>query len=380
MSESHEPSLSPFPLAGEGRGEGKSFEIASPSVHNDQNTNLDNSHEHRFTYSFELASYDKTHPLIIDPALAYSTYLGGSGGEFGWGIAVDVLGNAYVTGETGSANFPTASPVQEVFGGGSIDAFVMKFNAAGTALIYSTYLGGSDADSGNGIAVDAFGNAYVVGTTYSTNFPTAIPVQGVFGGVWDAFVTKFDSAGIGLIYSTYLGGSGDDKGRGIAVDALGNTYVTGDTSSSNFPTVGPLQSSIGGSSDAFVVELSSPSAVICSRTAGLPGSTSFFTIDVPGSINSIASGINDCGHIVGDVYDQYGYHGYVFDGSVFAILDFPGAPFTRVTGINNSGQIAGYFNPNGNQVLGSGSFVYQNGVYTNLVGICNVPNVLAIFL
>jgi hypothetical protein len=120
----------------------------------------------------------------------YSTYLGGSSGDGGAGIAVDTFGSAYVTGLTDSADFPTAAPIQATFGGGDADAFVTKLSPAGSALLYSTYLGGTDNDAGHGIAVDALGSAYVTGDTISLDFPTVAPFQGTFGGTTDAFVAK----------------------------------------------------------------------------------------------------------------------------------------------------------------------------------------------
>ncbi|MBI3300513.1 MAG: SBBP repeat-containing protein, partial [Deltaproteobacteria bacterium] len=132
--------------------------------------------------TFQVAAYDTTKPLIIDPTLSYSTYLGGSGNEAGRSIAVDSSGNAYVTGGTTSTNFPTVSPLQATNGGGA-DAFVTKLNPAGSALIYSTYLGGSGDDDSFGLAIDASGNAYVTGNTASTNFPTTSgSFQTTYGG------------------------------------------------------------------------------------------------------------------------------------------------------------------------------------------------------
>src|SRR5262249_48668914 len=157
--------------------------------------------------------YDTARPLVIDPVLVYSTYLGGSSFEFGGGIAVDSAGNAYITGRTASTNFPTANPLQQTFGGGADDTFVSTLNATGSALLYSTYLGGSAFDRGIGIAVDCAGNAYITGDTESTNFPTANPLQPTFGGgADDTFVSKLNATGSALLYSTYLGGSGDDAG------------------------------------------------------------------------------------------------------------------------------------------------------------------------
>jgi hypothetical protein len=162
-----------------------------------------------------------------------------------------------VTGVTTSTDFPTAKPLQASLNG-CLNAFLTKINAAGSALVYSTYLGGSGNDSGQRIAVDSSGNAYVTGVTTSINFPTANPLQGSNGGgTYDAFVTKINAAGSALVYSTYLGGSGLDIAFGVAVDGSGNAYVTGVTDSFNFPTINPLQPSLGSFpfGDAFVTKI-----------------------------------------------------------------------------------------------------------------------------
>ena len=228
---------------------------------------------------FQVAAYDRTKPLVIDPVLVYSTYLGGSGFDGGLGIALDASGNAYVTGEISSIDFPTANPIQATFGGGSNDAFMAKLNAAGSALVYSTYLGGSGDDVTTGIAVDGAGNAYVTGITSSTDFPTVNPLQAAFGGgVFDGFVAKFNATGTALVYSTYLGGSSaaftaGDAGLGIAVDGAGNAYVTGRTPSADFPTVNPLQATFGGGdADAFMAKLNAAgSALVYSTYLGGSG-------------------------------------------------------------------------------------------------------------
>jgi hypothetical protein len=232
---------------------------------------------------FELAKYDASRPLYIDP-LIYSTYLGGSGTDLGKHIAVDSTGNAYITGETCSTDFPTKNPLQAAYGGGVSpcgDAFVTKIDPTGSALIYSTYLGGSAQDFGEGIAVDSGGNAYVTGYTYSSDFPTANALQAFFsGGITDAFVTKINPTGSALVYSTYLGGSGDDLGLGIAVDSAGNAYITGQTCSTDFPTKNPLQAAYGGGGvsacgDAFVTKIDpTGSALVYSTYLG--GSTQDF--------------------------------------------------------------------------------------------------------
>jgi hypothetical protein len=204
-------------------------------------------------------------------ALVYSTYLGGSGGDGGSGIAVDSAGNVYVTGGTSSTDFPVTPGAFQTTYGGNGDAFVSKINATGSALVYSTYLGGSGiyGDSGSSIAVDSSGNAYVIGVTSSTDFPTMNPFQPAFGGSLEAFVTKINPTGSALVYSTYLGGSGEDAGNGIAVDSAGNAYVTGLTRSINFPTMNPLQPTYRGRDDAFVTKLNpSGSALVYSTYLG----------------------------------------------------------------------------------------------------------------
>ncbi|TYP74496.1 SBBP repeat-containing protein [Paenibacillus methanolicus] len=202
--------------------------------------------------------YRPDYALVIDPILAFSTYLGGTDFDQGHAIAVDSAGNVYVTGDTGSADFPVTPGAFDTTLGGTTDVFVTKFDPTGTALVYSTYLGGSGTgDQGFGIAVDASGHAYVTGAAQSADFPvTPGAFQTDFGGGIDGFVTKLNPAGTALVYSTYLGGGGSDIGRGIAVDASGNAYMTGETTSADFPvTPGAFQTMIGGGSDAFVAKL-----------------------------------------------------------------------------------------------------------------------------
>jgi Bacterial Ig-like domain (group 3)/Beta-propeller repeat len=237
-----------------------------------------------------VAAYDARRPLVIDPGLSYSTYLGGSAGDYGYGIAVDAAGNAYVTGLTASSNFPTAHALQATFGGYA-DAFVAKLNAAGSALLYSTYLGGSDYDVGHGIAADSAGNAYVTGDTSSTNFPTVNALQPVAGGNGDAFVAKLSPDGSALVYSTYLGGAGGDGGYGIAVDSAGNAYVTGGTSSTNFPTANALQPVPGGNGDAFAAKLDATGAgLVYSTYLGGSGGDAGSGIAVDSAGNAYVTG------------------------------------------------------------------------------------------
>ena len=218
---------------------------------------------------FEVAAYDASRPLIIDPVLAYSTYLGGSDQDQGFGIAVDAAGNAYVTGLTSSSDFPTTAAAVDATFNGASDVFVTKLDPTGSVLLYSTYLGGSNTDQANGIAVDLAGSAYVTGVTFSGDWPTtpgAIDKTFNAGG-GDAFVTKLDPTGSMLLYSTYLGGSGFDQGVGIAVNFAGNAYVTGLTSSSDFPTTAAaVDTTANGNTDAFVAKLDSAGSVLLYST------------------------------------------------------------------------------------------------------------------
>ena len=180
---------------------------------------------------FRMTAWDPARPLVIDPILAYSTFLGGSSNDQGFGITVDATGNAYVTGSTISSNFPVSSSPLQATRRGVTDAFVTKLDPTG-ALVFSTFLGGSGDDAGNAIVVDGSGNVLVAGTTTSGNFPVQgaspfAPFQSTLRGGNDAFVAKLDPTGGTLVYSTYLGSNTDDFGTGIAVDALGNAYVTG---------------------------------------------------------------------------------------------------------------------------------------------------------
>jgi Beta-propeller repeat/IPT/TIG domain len=203
--------------------------------------------------AFRLGDYDRAKALTIDPVLVFSTYLGGRRDDQGLGIAVDPSGAVYITGVTTSDDFPNATGTQRPSRWAS-DAFVAKLNPAGTAIVYATYLGGSGSDSGNAIAVDASGNAYVAGDTQSADFPTLNPIQSTIGGSRDVFVTKLSPTGI-LLYSTYLGGSLQDSASGIAVDSAGSAYICGETRSSNFPTRAPIQALNAGGVDGFVAKL-----------------------------------------------------------------------------------------------------------------------------
>jgi len=228
----------------------------------------------QYPYQADQASADVfvTKMSPAGDSLVYSTYIGGTGPDHGYGIAVDGSGSAYVTGDTGSTDFPTQDPYQ--VDQGLYDAFVAKLSPLGNALVYSTYLGGTSGDWGSAIAVDGSGSAYVTGSTGSTDFPTQNPYQASPAGALDVFVAKLLPSGDGLVYSTYLGGSGSDYGAAIAVDGSESAYVTGNTSSTDFPTQNPYQTDQA-LDDAFVTRLS-PSGNSLAFSTYLGGSSGDF--------------------------------------------------------------------------------------------------------
>ncbi len=214
---------------------------------------------------FALGSYDRRRALVIDPRLAYFSYLGGTLNESTPSIAVDSAFNAYLAGTTTSTDFPTLSPYQGSLKGAS-NIFVTKFNSAGTALVFSTYLGGTGTDTAAGIAVDKGFNVYVAGTTSSGDFPvTSGAYQSSPKGAGDVFVTELNSSGSGLVYSTYLSGTNADSASGVAVGPLaGTVFVTGTTQSTDFANV-TRPGNLTGSSEFFVAELNTGKQGAASR-------------------------------------------------------------------------------------------------------------------
>jgi hypothetical protein len=254
---------------------------------------------HPFTAGNETGSapLSMTHPQQT-VSLLYAGFLGGSDNDWGNGIAVDAAGSAYVTGTTKSHNFPTApgpyTGFDATYNGGESDAFVVKVNSSGTFLSYASFLGGSWSDAGYDIAVDAAGNAYVTGKTYSSNFPAVVGPDTSHNGFSDAFVAKVNPEGTALVYSGFLGGSGNDWGNGIAVDAAGNAYVTGYTQSRNFPTVVGPDTSFNGDnafSEAFVAKVNpSGSALVYAGFLGGSSNEEGYNIAVDAAGNAYVTG------------------------------------------------------------------------------------------
>jgi hypothetical protein len=300
---------------------------------------------------FALGEYDAALPLVIDPVLVYSTYLGGSGSDEGNDIKVDSAGNAYICGNTASTNFPVANAIQSTFGGanfvGARDGFVTKLNAAGTAMVYSTYLGGNSDDRCNKIAVDSAGNAYVGGETNSTNFPTANAFQGTYGGgLSDAFVAKLNATGSAFVYSTFLGGDIFDAAHAMTIDSAGNAYITGRTTSANFPTVNAIQGAYSGgpNADAFVTKLNAAgSALVYSTYLGGTGFEAGFSIAVDSSGNAYLTGqVNGAGFpTVNPIQATFG--GGAPDGDAFVTkINSAGTAFVYSTYLGGSDNDIGF--------------------------------------
>ncbi len=234
------------------------WEDSSPIAFQTQYSNISvNFQQTGFTplrYGISLEKYDTSQILVIDPLLLlFSTYLGGSELENNFKIAVDVVGCVYITGTTRSTDFPTINAYDATFDGNSSNLFVTKFAADGQSLIYSTYFGISGEEVSD-ITVDSVGCVFVIGTTYSTDFPTMNAFDATLNGEADVFVTKFAADGQSLIYSTYLGGSGIELGYDVSVDTVGCVYVIGTTDSSDFPLANAFDATLNGEADVFVTK------------------------------------------------------------------------------------------------------------------------------
>jgi hypothetical protein len=226
---------------------------------------------------FRVGAYDRSRPLVIDPVLSYSTYLGGTGTDYANGIAVDATGAVYVSGFTSSGDFPTANALQRTRNGSGTDLFIAKLTPDGTSLVYATYLGGSGDESGGYIAVDSAGAAYVIGSSSSSDFPTVNALQAANSGDHAAVIAKLSADGSQLVYSTYLGPS--SFGRAIAVDTAGAAYIAGMTGSIEFPLVNPVQPTLHGATDAFVAKLAPDGSALLYSTY-LGGSLSQGATDI----------------------------------------------------------------------------------------------------
>ncbi len=243
---------------------------------------------------FQLGRYHADYPLVIDPTLTWSTFLGDSADEVAEAITVDGSGHAYITGYTYSWVYPVTTGAYDIsYNGGLRDVFVSKLNRDGSGLIYSTFLGGTDTDMARGIAVDTSGNAYVTGFTYSSNYPaTSGAFDETHNGNTDGFVSVLNNNGSDLVYSTFLGGSENEYAWGIAVDTNGNAYVTGSTLSSTYPvTSGAFDPTYNGNKDIFVSVLNNNgSGLVYSTFLGGVGDDHSYGIAVNTSGNAYVTG------------------------------------------------------------------------------------------
>jgi hypothetical protein len=268
--------------------------------------------------AFTVGNYDRARPLVIDPVLDYSTYFGGTLVDTAWSVAVDAAdGSVLVAGQTFSkiaikntkypddfvkgTPFSTPGALQEEFGGGKLtgDGFVARFDATGTNLIYLTYLGGSGDDFVDGVAVDTNGNAFVTGFTDSSNFPTVNALYPTISGsinkktkayYGDAFVAELDASGSNLVFSTYLGGGSLDTATGIALDSSGNVYVTGTTTSTNFPIVNPVAFQLTGSTNLTLNQLAGTNNAFVAEI-GAGGTNLIYSTFLGGFSYDVAEGI-----------------------------------------------------------------------------------------
>ncbi len=248
----------------------------------------------RNTVAFQVARYDTSRPLVVDPTLEYSTFLGGESWDYGNYIDVDATGHAYVVGSTLSSNFPTTSGAYSRSSSGSYEAYVTKMSADGTALVYSTFIGGTGNDYGDGIAVDAAGAAYLAGSSLSTDYPTTAGAYSrTLKGGQDCIITKLSADGSALEYSTYMGGAGDDIVWSIAVDGTGAAYGAGVTYSADFPTTaGAFGRSQGGGSDVFLTKLTADgSALAFSTYLGGSGNDTAYKLAVDGAGAAYVAGL-----------------------------------------------------------------------------------------
>jgi hypothetical protein len=285
---------------------------------------------------FVLGSYDRAEPLTLDPTLTYSTYLGGADADEATGIAVDGAGNVYLTGYTYSTNFPLSTAYQGGLAGG-FDAFVTKLSPDGTSLVYSTYLGGSGNESGAAITVDGTGNAYLTGYTYSMNFPTQAAFQPANGGTPDAFLTKLNPAGSGLVFSTYLGGSASDYGTDVAVSGTGDVYLSGYTQSTNFPTQNAFRGTNAGATDAFVTRFNpAGSALVYSTYLGGLGDDQAQSVAVDSVGNAYLTGFTQSANFPLNNAYQPAYGGGTYDAFV-SVLNTPGAALIYSTYLGGAG-------------------------------------------
>ena len=310
---------------------------------------------------FELAAYDRSQPLVIDPVLVYSTYLGGSGSDYGSSIATDAHGNAYVVGYTASLDFPTTNAIQSTTPG-SYAGFVTKLNPAGE-LLFSTCLGVASSYVSK-VAVDAQGNVYVVGVTMSTNWPLVNPIQTDLGSM---FLTTLSPDGSAISFSTYFGGGSEDTPYGVALDPAGNIYVCGCTASEDFPTHNALQPQhAGGIRDGFVIKFEAGGkSIIYSTYYGGTGPDFILGIAADAEGNAyIAGGTQSADLWVKDAYQPYNGGDAYFHADMF---------YAKILPDGSDLVYASYFGGSGNDGLEACIALGPSGTLW-IAGQCSSPD------
>ncbi len=296
-----------------------------------------------YSFGFSLGpDYDSTLPVVIDPILTYSSFIGGGTNDYGRGIAIDNDGYAYLAGYTNSVDFPVAAAFDSTYNDTIIsnhDAFVLKLSIAGDSIIYSTYLGGAEGgDRAFSVAVNGLGNAYVTGVTSSADFPVLNAAQGTIAGQQDAFLVKLSVAGDALEYSTFLGGSLDDVGSSVAVDEADRAYLTGNTASSDFIlSTTPYDNQLDGAQDAFLARFD-PAGVLQVSTY-LGGTANDYGVSVCISPDSAAIITGYCASSDFPVLNAYDstYNGGPTFGDVFVTrFDTTGNGLTYSTFVGGS--------------------------------------------
>jgi len=257
----------------------------------------------------------------VGSALLYSTFIGGSGNDTASSIAIDANGSAYIAGQTDSFNFPASAGVIQTGNAGGSDAFVTKLNAAGSGIVFSTYLGGSSNELGNAIAIDSSQNVYLAGATASVDFPvSAGAFQVALAASYDAFVTKLNPSATAIVFSTYLGGSGSDQATALTLDSSGNTWLTGSTSSTNFPLLNAVYAQPAGGNDAFVANLNAAgSGLLFSSYFGGSGDDAGLAIRLDNGGSPVIAGVTSSANFPTTAGVLQGAFGGSYDGFILKL-------------------------------------------------------------
>lgn len=250
--------------------------------------------------AFEIGAYDRSLPLVIDPVMQYSSYIGGKApngtDDIAYATALDQDGNIYIAGRSASSDFPLQGAMQTA-NKGSGDAFVIKLDPAGKKVLYSTYIGGRGLEYAYALTVDQFGQAHITGTTGSADFPVNNAFQSKHTGLNNVFVVKLNAQGNGMVFSTFMGGERNDVGHGIALDPFGNVFIAGTTNSLQFPTLNAMQAKAGGGGDGMVAKFAPDGKLLFSTFLGGQSGDEIFALAVDGSGNAYVTGTSSSANL-----------------------------------------------------------------------------------